>query len=188
MYSIHDVTTIFCVLWVKSTKLFKERSALTFQFDVSKLQKQFWSVIQTHLDQSANFGPLSTNACDNKPQHKSLKVTRNCNKLKQIHTRSIELNFANIFFKLSNNTRKVCFSMGRFVSLSSINEYMTNCFVTSEDIRKLFKERSALSSQFDASKLHKQLWVVIQTDLDQSAKFGPLPLDVCMRVSHSINR
>ena len=58
-------------------KLYRERLALTFQFDVSKLQKQLRSVIRNHLDQSANFGPLSTNACDSKPQHKSLKVTRN---------------------------------------------------------------------------------------------------------------
>ena len=39
-------------------KLFKERLVLTSQFDVSKLQKQLRSVIQIHLDQSANFGPL----------------------------------------------------------------------------------------------------------------------------------
>ena len=65
--------------------------------------------------------------------------------------------FANIFFKLSYNTRKVCFSMGRFVSLSSMNEIMTNCFVISEIIRKLFKERPVLTPQFDVSKLQKQL-------------------------------
>ena len=57
--------------------LHKERPVLTSQFQVSKLQKQLPTVIQIHLDQSANFGPLSTNACDSKPQHKSLKVTRN---------------------------------------------------------------------------------------------------------------
>ena len=56
---------------------YKKRLVLTSQFDVSKLQKQLRSVIQSHLDQCANFGPLSTNACDNKPQHNSLKVTRN---------------------------------------------------------------------------------------------------------------
>ena len=62
---------------IKIMKLYKKRPVLTPQFDVNKLQKQLRSVIQTHLDQSANFGPLSTNACDSKPQHKSLKVTRN---------------------------------------------------------------------------------------------------------------
>ena len=63
--------------FIKIMKLYKKRPVLTPQFDVNKLQKQLRSVIQTHLDQSANFGPLSTNACDSKPQHKSLKVTRN---------------------------------------------------------------------------------------------------------------
>ena len=35
-------------------KLYKKRPVLTPQFDVNKLQKQLRSVIQTHLDQSAN--------------------------------------------------------------------------------------------------------------------------------------
>ena len=34
---------------------------LTSYFDVGKLQKQFRSKIQIHLDQSANFGPLPSN-------------------------------------------------------------------------------------------------------------------------------
>ena len=35
-------------------KLYKEQPVLTSQFDVSKLQKQLQSVMQIHLDQSAN--------------------------------------------------------------------------------------------------------------------------------------
>ena len=42
-------------------KVFREQSVLTYQFDVSKLQKQFQSVIQIHLDQSASFGRLPLN-------------------------------------------------------------------------------------------------------------------------------
>ena len=42
-------------------KLYKERPVLTSHFDVRKLQKQLSSVIQIHLDQSANFGPLTLN-------------------------------------------------------------------------------------------------------------------------------
>ena len=42
-------------------KLYGERPILTSQFDVSKLQKQPSSVIQVHLDQFPNFGPLSLN-------------------------------------------------------------------------------------------------------------------------------
>ena len=41
----------------------RERPVLTSQFDASKLQKQPSSVIQVHLDQSANFGPLSLIVC-----------------------------------------------------------------------------------------------------------------------------
>ena len=42
-------------------KLYGERPILTSQFDVSKLQIQPSSVIQVHLDQFPNFGPLSLN-------------------------------------------------------------------------------------------------------------------------------
>ena len=78
--------------------------------------------------------------------------------------------------------------MGRFVSLSSINEIMTNCFVISEDIRKLFRERPVLTSQIDVSKLPKQPSSVMQIHLNQCANFGPLPLNVCVTVTSSINR
>ena len=138
-------------------QLYKKRLVLTSQVDVSKLQKQLRSVIQTHLNQSANFGPLSTNACDSKPQHKSLKVIRIATNRNNYINEASKPNFANISFKLSYNTRKVCFSMRRFVSLSSINEIMTNCFVISKVIRKLFRERPALTYQFDVSKVQKQL-------------------------------
>ena len=138
-------------------QLYKKRLVLTSQFEVSKLQKQLRSVIQTHSDQSTNFGSLSTNACDSKPQHRLLKVTKIATNRNNYINEASKPNFANIFFKLSYHTRKACFSMGRFVSLSSINEIMTNCFVISKIIRKLFKERPALTSQFDISKLQKQL-------------------------------
>ena len=53
-------------------------------------------------------------------------------------------------------------------------------------LMKLFRERSALSSQFDVSKLQKQLRGVIQIHLDQSANFGPLPINVCVTVNHNV--
>ena len=81
-------------------KLYKKRPVLTPQFDVNKLQKQLRSVIQTHLDQSANFGPLSTNACDSKPQHKSLKVTRNATNWKQLHKWTIETKFCEYILQI----------------------------------------------------------------------------------------
>ena len=169
-------------------QLYKKRLLLTSQVDISKLQKQLRSVIQSHLDQCANFGPLSTNACDSKPQHNSLKVTRIAAIWNNYINEASKPNFANIFFKLSYHTRKVCFSMGRFVSLYSINEIMTNCFVISKIIRKLFKERPVLIFQFDVSKLQKQLWSVIRNHLDQSAIFAPLTINVCNTVSRSITR
>ena len=94
---------------------------------------------------------------DSKLQHKSLKVARNATNRSNYINEAWKPNFANIFFKLSYNTPKVCFLMGRFVSLSSINKIMTNCFVTSEVIRKLFRKQPVLTSQFDVSKLQKQL-------------------------------
>ena len=56
--------------------------------------------MQTHLDQSANFGPLSTNACDSKPQHKSLKVTRNATNWKQLHKWTIKTKFCEYFLQI----------------------------------------------------------------------------------------
>ena len=44
-------------------KIYKERALLTSQFVVRELQKQLRSVMQTHLDQSANLGLLSLNVC-----------------------------------------------------------------------------------------------------------------------------
>ena len=55
-------------------KLYSKRPVLTSHFDVSKLQKQPSSVIQVHLDQSVNFGPLSLKVC--------LTVSSSINRLK----------------------------------------------------------------------------------------------------------
>ena len=63
MSSIYELRTSFCIILAKLLKVNKKRPALTSQFDVSKLQKQLRSVMQIHLDQCANFGPLSINAC-----------------------------------------------------------------------------------------------------------------------------
>ena len=66
---------------------------------------------------------------DSKPQccvqqHKSLKITRNpTNRNKHINEASKQT-FATIFLKYHANTRKVCFPIGRFVSMSSIHELM----------------------------------------------------------------
>ena len=70
--------------------------------------------------------------------------------------------------------------------MSSVYGLMTNCCAIGEIIRKLLRERLALTSQFDVSKLQKVLQNVIQTHLDQFAKFGPLPLNVCVTVSHKV--
>ena len=59
-------------------------------------------------------------------------------------------------------------------------------FCNSEIIRKLFRERPVLTSQFDVSKLKKQLSSVMQIHLDQSANFGSLCLNACVTVSHNV--
>ena len=99
-------------------KLYKEQTVLTYQFDVSKLQKQLRSVIQIHLDQFANFGSLSMNVRDSKPQHKTLKVTVNdTNRDKHINEASTQT-FAYYVFKISCkytpgmlSNWKICFNV-----------------------------------------------------------------------------
>ena len=62
VFNIRTEDEIFLIR-MQLMKLYKERPELTSQFDVSKVQKQPSSVIQVHLDQSANFGPLNLNVC-----------------------------------------------------------------------------------------------------------------------------
>ena len=52
----------------------------------------------------------------------------------------------------------------------------------------MYKERPGLTSQFDVSQLQKQLRNGMQIHLDQSAIFGLLPLNVCVKTGHSKNR
>ena len=54
-------------------------------------------------------------------------------------------------------SRKLCFPIGRFVSMSSIYELKTKIFLVRMQLMKLYKERPELTSQFDVSKVKKQL-------------------------------
>ena len=119
-------------------KLYKERPVLTSQFDVSKLQKQLRNVTLIHLDQSANFGPLSTGVRDNKSQHKSLKVTRNAtNGDKHINEASSQI-FANNLFKISCkytqdmlSNWKICFIV---INIRSYDEFLCNLNKSNETV------------------------------------------------------
>ena len=51
----------------------------------------------------------------------------------------------------------------------------------------MYKERAVLTSQFAVSKLHKQLRIVMRIHLDQSASFGPLPLNVYVTASQNVS-
>ena len=53
-------------------------------------------------------------------------------------------------------TRKLCFPIGRFVSVSSIYELKTKNFLIRMQLMKLYKEQPELTSQFDVSKVKKQ--------------------------------
>ena len=88
--------------------------------------------------------------------------------------------------KFPVNSRRVCFPIESFVSMASIKEFMTNFCVVSVKLMKLFREQPILTSQFDVSKLQKQLRSVIPNHLDQCAKFGPLPINVCVTLSHNV--
>ena len=102
MSSIYELKTKIFLIRMQLMKLYKEQPELTSQFDVSKVKKQPSSVIQVHLDQSANFGPLNLKCMrDSKQQHKLLKVTRNTtNRDKHINEASKQA-FANNLFELS---------------------------------------------------------------------------------------
>ena len=60
---IYELMTKCCATWEKTKKLLKKRPVLTSQFHASNLQKQLWSVIQIHLDLSANSVSLPWNVC-----------------------------------------------------------------------------------------------------------------------------
>ena len=95
-------------------------------------------------------------------------------------------NIMSLINELMLYTRKLCFPIGRFVSMSSIYELKTNIFLIRMQLMKLYKEQPELTSQFDVSKVKKQPSSG-QVHLDQSANFGPLNLNVCVTVSSSIN-
>ena len=81
MSSVYELMTNCCAIGKTIRKLLRERLALTFQYVVSKLQKLLQNVMQTHLDQFAEFGPLPLNVCvTSEPQHKLLKSDTKCNK------------------------------------------------------------------------------------------------------------
>ena len=123
---------------------------------------------------------------DSKQQHKLLKVTRNTtNRDKHINEASKQA-FANNLFKLSCKYTqdmlfkwKICFNV---FNIRTLKEVLCNL----SKISALHKERPVLTSQFQVSKLQKQLPTVIQIHLDQCANFGPLPLNVCVTVSHNV--
>ena len=78
--------------------------------------------------------------------------------------------------------------------LSSWNIYF-NVFNLRTDAEFLFNfrmivesvcKRPVLTSDFDVSKLQKQLGSVTQFYLDQSANFGPSPLNVCVTLSDNV--
>ena len=79
---------------------------------------------------------------------------------------------------LSNS--KICFNV---FSIRTYDELLCNW----KNYKETVGERLALTFQFVVSKLQKVLQNVMQTHLDQFAEFGPLPLNVCVTMSHSIN-
>ena len=52
----------------------------------------------------------------------------------------------------------------------------------------MYTKQPELTSQFDVSQLQKQLRNEMQIHLDQSAIFGLLPLNVCVKTGYSKNR
>ena len=77
-----------------------------------------------------------------------------------------------IFSKYHANTRNVCIPIKRFVTMISINEFLTDFGVFCVKVMILQCKRPALTSQFDDNKLQKQIQSVIQTHLDQLPTFA----------------
>ena len=123
---------------------------------------------------------------DSKPQHKSLKVTRNAtNRDKHINEASKQI-FADNLLKVSCKYRQGMLSNCRFCfnvfNIRIYDELLCNL----SNIIETVKGRTALTSQFNVSKLQKQLQSVKQIHLDPSANFGPLTLIVCVTLSHKV--
>ena len=148
--------------------------------------------MHSHLNQSTTFGPLLSKCMrDNKPQnnvsqHKPLKVTRNATNQRKHINEASKPTFANNFFKMScKNTQrmfskwKICFNVNK---IQTYHELLCNL----NEIIKLYIQRPVLTSQFDVSKLQKQLQKLIQFYLDQSSNFGPLISLVCVTVNHNV--
>ena len=73
--------------------------------------------------------------------------------------------------------RNVCFPIGKFVSMSSTYQLMTNFCVIWVKLMKLYCKRPALTSQFDVSKLQNQLQSVqfrIVSKLQNVIQFRPV--------------
>ena len=75
-------------------------------------------------------------------------------------------NIMSLINELMLYTRKLCFPIGRFVSMSSIYELKTNIFLIRMQLMKLYKEQPELTSQFDVSK--------VKNNLQVTGSFGPV--------------
>ena len=168
-------------------KLYRERPVLT-----SNLMSVNYN--RTSKCKTDSFGPLGqlwsvTLKCmrDNEPQcciqpHKSIKVTRNATN----RDKASKQIFANNLFTISCkymqsmlSNWKICFNV---FNIRTDDEDLCNLSKLSE----IGKERPTLTSQFDVSKLEKQVRSVTLIRLNQCANFGPLPLNVCVTVSHNV--
>ena len=75
-------------------------------------------------------------------------------------------NIMSLINELMLYTRKLCFPIGRFVSMSSIYELKTKIFLIRMQLMKLYKEQPELTSQFDVSK--------VKNNLQLTGSFGPV--------------
>ena len=122
---------------------------------------------------------------DSKPQHNSLKVTGNAkNRDKHINEASKQT-FANNLFKILCKHARYAFQLENLFQCNQYKTYDELLWNLSKKI-KTYRKRPVLTSQFEVSKLQKQLRSVIQTHSDQSTNFGPIPINVCMTVCNSI--
>ena len=124
---------------------------------------------------------------DSKQQHKLLKVTRNTtNRDKNINEASKQAFCQQSFQIIMQIHARYAFQMEDLFQCLQYTNLGGKFCVNLAKLVKLHKERPVLTSQFQVSKLQKQLPTVIQIHLDQCANFGPLPLNVWVTVSHNV--
>ena len=153
--------------------------------------ESFWPVCKLWIVTHKCIHDSKPQGCDQ--QHKLLKVTWNATNRCKHKNQASKQSFANNLFKIScKYTQGMLSNWKLWFNGFNIRIY-DEILCSLGKLMKLFRTQAVLTSQFDVSKLQKQVRSVIRNHLDQCANFSLFPINVCVTVSHyvlfnSINR